>query len=80
MKHFCNDDAGIKMNSNEHGAIKGNVEHLTTNNLTYYTHKTEEYAQRYDAMNRATLCKNISGLGHFRGQPSWIQIWIGAAH
>ena len=41
------------MTSNEHGAIEQNVEHHETNNLTYYTHKTDMHAQSYDAENMA---------------------------
>ena len=53
MKHSCNNDAGIKIDSNEHDEVEQNEEHLTTNIFTYYTHKTEQYAASYDAMNRA---------------------------
>ena len=53
MKHSCNDDSGIKMNSNEHDAMERIEVLVETNNLTYYTHKTEQYAWRYDAMNMA---------------------------
>ena len=53
MKHSCNVDSGIKMTSNEHDAMERNEEHLTANILTYYTHEMEQYAWRYDAMNRA---------------------------
>ena len=35
------------MSSNEHGAMERNVEHLTANILTYYAHKTEQYAGSY---------------------------------
>ena len=53
MKHFCNDDSGIKMNSNEHDAMELNDVLVEANNLTYYTHKTELRMQRYNAMNMA---------------------------
>ena len=53
MKHSCNDDSGIKMTSNEHVAMESNDVLVETNNLTYYTHKTEQYAKSYDAMNMA---------------------------
>ena len=39
------------MDSNEHGAMEQNLEHLVTNISTYYTHETELYAESYDAMN-----------------------------
>ena len=39
--HSCNDDSGIKMNLNEHNAMELNEVLVETNNLTYYTHKTE---------------------------------------
>ena len=51
--HSCNDDSGIKMDSNEHDAIEGNEVLVETNNLIYYTHETEQYAASYDAMNMA---------------------------
>ena len=53
MKHSCNDDSGIKMNSDEYDAMEWNEVLVETNNLTYYTHETEQYAQSYDAMNMA---------------------------
>ena len=53
MKHSCNDDSSIKMTSNEHDAMELNEVLIETNNLTYYTHKTEIQMQRYDAMNMA---------------------------
>ena len=53
MKHSCNNDSGIKMNSNEHDAMEGTEVLVETNNLTYYTHKTEKYAASYDAMSMA---------------------------
>ena len=45
------------MDSNEHGAIEQNEEHLETNISINYTHETELYAESYDAMNKSTLCK-----------------------
>ena len=53
MKHSCNDDSDLKMNSNEHGAMEQNEVHVESNNLSYYTHETEQCAWRYDAMNMA---------------------------
>ena len=53
MKHSYNDDSGIRMTSNEYDAMEGNDLLVETNNLTYYTHKTELRMQRYDAMNMA---------------------------
>ena len=53
MKHFCNDDSGIKMSSNEHDAMNLNEVLVETNNLTYYTHEMELHAWRYDALNMA---------------------------
>ena len=53
MKHSCNDDLGIKMDSNEHSSMELNEVLVETNNLTYYTHKTEQYVASYDAMNMA---------------------------
>ena len=55
------------MASNEHGAIEQNVEHHETNNLTYYTHETELYAESYDAMNMGMYDKNIRTWG-IRGE------------
>ena len=51
MKHFYNDDSGIKMTSNEYDAMEWNDVLVETNNLTYYTHETERYATSYDAVN-----------------------------
>ena len=53
MKHFYNDDSGIKMSSNEYDAMEQNDVLVEANNLTYYTHKTELCMQRHDAMNMA---------------------------
>ena len=53
MKHSCNDDSGIKMSSNEHGAMDRNEVLVEANNLTYYTHETELRMQRYDVTNMA---------------------------
>ena len=41
------------MSSNEHDAMELNEVLIETNNLTYYTHETEQYAESYDAMNMA---------------------------
>ena len=53
MKHSYNDDSGIKMTSNEYGAMERNDVLVGANNLIYYTHETELQTQRYDAMNMA---------------------------
>ena len=53
MKHSYNDDSGIKMTSNEYGAMERNDVIVGTNNLTYYTRKTELQMQRYDMTNMA---------------------------
>ena len=53
MKHSCNDDSGIKIDSNEHDAMEWNEVLVEANNLTYYTHETDLRMQRYDAMNMA---------------------------
>ena len=45
------------MDSNEHGAMEQNEEHLETNISIYYTHETELYAESYDAMNMGMYCK-----------------------
>ena len=72
---------GIKMESNEHGAMEQNVEHHETNISIYYTHETELYAERYDAFNRCTYCKNNMTSRKIerekRGQPSVDPSWIG---
>ena len=39
------------MDSNEHGAVEENEEHLKANISIYYTRQTELYAESYDAMN-----------------------------
>ena len=39
------------MDSNEHGSMEQNEQHLETNILIYYTHETELYAESYDALN-----------------------------
>ena len=44
------------MDSNEHGAMEQNEEHLVTNISIYYTHETELYAESYDAMNMGIYC------------------------
>ena len=41
------------MDSNKHGAMEQNEEHILTNILIYGTSKTELRMQRYDAMNMA---------------------------
>ena len=51
--HSCDDDSGIKMNSNENDAMEINEVLVETNNLTYYTHETDLRMQRYNAMNMA---------------------------
>ena len=53
MKHSCNDDSGIKMDSSMHGAMEQNEEEIMMNISIYYTHKTKLRMQRYDAMNMA---------------------------
>ena len=63
------------MASNEHGAMEQNGENHEANISIYYTHETELYAESYDAMNRATYFKNISGLREFRGGEA-TSIWI----
>ena len=55
------------MYSNKHGTMEQNEEHLETNILLYHARKTEQYAMRYDAMNRATYCENIWDLENFEG-------------
>ena len=46
------------MASNEHGAIKQNVEHHETNISIYYTRETVLYTKSYDALNRDIYRKN----------------------
>ena len=61
------------MDSNEHGTLEQNEEHHETNISIYYTHKTELYAESYDAMKYATECKNHGTWRKIRGgrgQPS----------
>ena len=53
MKHSYNDDSGIKITLNEYDAMELNDVLVEANNLTYYTHKTELWMQRYDGMNMA---------------------------
>ena len=48
-----NSISGIKMSSNENDAMELNEVLVETNNLTYYTNKTELQMQRCDAMNIA---------------------------
>ena len=40
------------MDSNEHGTMEQNEEHLEANISIYHARKTEQYAESYDAMNR----------------------------
>ena len=42
------------MDSNEHGAMEQNEEHLEANISIYDERKMEQYAMRYDVMNIAT--------------------------
>ena len=53
MKHSYNDDSGIEMTSNEYDAMEQNDVLVETNNLTYYTHKTELWMQIYGMKNMA---------------------------
>ena len=53
MKHSYNDDSGIRMTSNENGAMERNDVLVEANNLTYYTHETELRMQRYSRSNMA---------------------------
>ena len=41
------------MDSNEHGIMEQNEEHLETNISIYYTHETKLYAGSYDVMNKS---------------------------
>ena len=54
-----NERLGIKMTSNENGAIEQNEEHHEANNLTYYTHESELHARSSSIGNRGT-CWGIS--------------------
>ena len=45
------------MDSNEHGTMEQNEEHLEANISIYYTDETELWSRIYDAINRATYCK-----------------------
>ena len=65
MKHSCNDDSGIKMDSNEHDSMELNELLVETNNLTYYTHKTEQRMQSYDMTNSAPEYANFGDLAVF---------------
>ena len=69
------------MDSNEHGAMEQNEEHLEANILIYYTHEMELYAESYDALNMRMSCKNL-GLREIREgekvNPVVERIWIGA--
>ena len=51
MKHSYNNDPGIKMTTNEHDAMERNEVLFEADNLTYYTHETELWMQRYNMMN-----------------------------
>ena len=53
MKHSCNSILGLKMDSNKHGAMEQNEEHIQMNILIYHTRKRELQMMSYDAMNRA---------------------------
>ena len=46
------------MDSNEHGPMEQNKEHLVMNILIYYTREMELYEESYDAMNMAMYCEN----------------------
>ena len=54
MKHSYDDDSGIEMTSNEYDAMEQNDVLFETNNLTYYTHKTELRMQSYSRSNMHT--------------------------
>ena len=56
------------MDSNEHGAMEQNEEHLESNILIYYTHETELYAESYDAMNMRMYCKMHGTWRNFGGR------------
>ena len=62
------------MDSNEHGTMEQNEEHLVTNISIYYTHETELYAESYGAMNRSISCKYLKTEKFERGEKStkWI--------
>ena len=47
------------MDSNEHGAMEQNEEHLEANISIYYMHETELYTESYDAMNMSMYCKYL---------------------
>ena len=67
------------MDSNEHGTIEQNEEHLVANISIYYTHETELYAESYDVLNRCTYCKNKMTREKSReGKKSTVLDWIGA--
>ena len=53
MKHSCTHDLGIKMDSNKHGTMEQNEDHIMMNNLIYPTLKTEHHIWSYGMMNRA---------------------------
>ena len=42
------------MDTNKHGAMEQNEDHLVTNISIDYARKTKQYAMSYDAINRAT--------------------------
>ena len=53
------------MDSNEHGTMEQNEEHLAANISIYHACKTVQYAMRYDAMNRVTYCEKLRDLEDF---------------
>jgi hypothetical protein len=53
MKHYYNDDSGIKMTSNDYDAMERNDVLVEANNLTYYMHKKDLPMQRYGKSNMA---------------------------
>ena len=58
----------MKVDSNEHGAMEQNEDHLEANISIYYTHETELYAESSDAMNMGMYCKTLR-LGEEKSQP-----------
>ena len=58
------------MDSNGHGIMEQNEEHLEVNISIYYTDGTEQYARSYDAMNRAIICENFGTWQKMRGEKS----------
>ena len=47
---------GIKMDSNKHGSIEQNKEHILMNILIYHKCKTDLRMRSYGMMNRAIKC------------------------